>query len=94
MISSNDWSITNEEKDGQVCVHVHINDAIDLTNLEFLLKDEERKPIVKLNVNTREIYFCVSLARPIYAELVYKGGDLGSSSIKYVDGSGIELYKH
>jgi hypothetical protein len=85
MIVNKDWSINTETKDGQTCVHAHINESIDISGLEFSLLDEERKLIVRMKVNSHEIYFCTAIGEPMFAQL----GD----SVKYVDGSGADFYK-
>jgi hypothetical protein len=85
MIANKDWSINTETKDGQTCVHAHISDSLDISGLEFSLLDEERKLIVRMKVNSHEIYFCTAIGEPMFAQL----GD----SVKYVDGSGADFYK-
>jgi len=84
MIKHSQWLVHTEEKDGQTCIHAHLSEDLDFSNLDFSLIDEDRKTIIKLKVTSREIYFCVNIGEPLFAQL----GD----SIKYVDGSGIELY--
>jgi hypothetical protein len=74
-----------EEVEGKgTCVHVVINEDVSIEGLEFKLLDDERKVINSMKVNSREIYLCVSLAKPEFVQL----GD----SVKYVDGSGKEVY--
>lgn len=85
MISNNDWTVKSEIKDEKTCVHVHINDNVDLTNLFLHLLDDERKLIVELKVTSSEIYFCTAIGKPMFAELGH--------NVKYVDGTGAEFYK-
>jgi len=84
MISHQDWSVQSEIKDEQTCIHAHINDKLDIDKLEFTLLDEERKLIMRMKVNTREIYFCTAIGKPVFAQL----GDC----VKFVDGTGAEIY--
>ena len=85
MILNKDWSINTETKDGQTCVHAQIATSLDISGLEFSLLDEERKLIMRMKVNSHEIYFCTAIGEPMFAQL----GD----SVKYVDGSGADFYK-
>jgi hypothetical protein len=86
MILAHDWHLLTEVKDNEeTCVHAIINDDVDINKLDFLLLDEERKLIVKLKVTSREIYFCTTIGKPMFAQL----GD----DVKYVEGSGAETYK-
>lgn len=84
-MNNNNWSLNVEEVEGKgTCVHVVINKDVSIDNLEFKLLDDERKIINSMLVNNREIYLCVSLAKPEFVQL----GD----SVKYVSGSGSEYY--
>jgi len=87
MILAHDWTLLTEVKEDneETCVHAIINDDVDINKLDFLLLDEERKLIVKLKVTSREIYFCTTIGKPMFAQL----GD----DVKYVEGSGAETYK-
>ena len=84
MILNKNWSVAVDEN-SDTCVHVHIADDIDITNLEFSLIDDERKSLVKMKVTCREIYLCCNIKKPTFAQL----GDC----VKYVDGTGHETYK-
>ncbi len=82
-----DWSLKVEEnKELGTCIHININDGVVIDGLMFELLDDERKIITSMKVLNKEIYLCVSLAKPEFAKL----GD----SVKYVDGSGKEFYKN
>lgn len=85
MIHENNWSVKVESNGEETCVHAHLNTDLDITDLSFSLLDDERKQIIKLKVNSHEIYFCTNIGKPIFAQL----GD----SVKYVDGSGVETYQ-
>jgi hypothetical protein len=84
MILNKDWSVF-VDSESEMCVHAHIADSVDISNLEFSLIDEERKVMVKTKVTSREIYICCNIKKPTFAQL----GDC----VKYVDGSGFETYK-
>jgi len=83
MILNKDWSVAVVDVT-EMCVHAHIADYVDITNLEFSLIDDERKPLVKMKVTCREIYLCCNVKKPTFAQL----GDC----VKYVNGSGHETY--
>ena len=85
MLLTHDWTIRTEVKDEQTCIHAVINDDVDITGLEFILLDDERKLIIKLKVTHRDIYFCTAVGNPMFAQL---GGDT-----KYVSGSGADFYE-
>lgn len=84
MILNKDWSVIVDSTT-EMCVHAHIQDDVDISNLEFSLIDDERKPLVKMKVTCREIYLCCNIKKPTFAQL----GDC----VKYVDGTGYETYK-
>jgi hypothetical protein len=77
------WKVARENDN---CVHAIIDESVDITGLEFSLVNDLRQKIVTMKVTCHEIYLCSELNRPTYAQL----GD----SMKYVDGSGSEYYKH
>ena len=86
MVSANSWTVKAEVTEGQTCVHAHISPDLDITKLTFSLLDEERKLIMHMPVPAnREIYFCMMIGEPMFAQL----GDC----TKYVDGSGAEHYE-
>lgn len=76
------WTVKRENDN---CVHAHIDESVDITDLEFSLINDLRQKILTMKVTSHEVYVCSELARPTYAQL----GD----SMKYVDGSGSEYYK-
>lgn len=78
-----DWTLDVE--DGN-CVHVHINDGVPLEGLELAIVNETRAKVLRMKVTDREIYVCTPLERPMYVDL---GG-----SMKYISGSGFELYSN
>ena len=84
MIHESDWSVKVETNEDETCVHAHLKPELDITDLNFLLLDEERKLIVRVKVTSHEINFCTYVGNPIFAQL----GDC----VKYVDGSGVDYY--
>jgi hypothetical protein len=78
-----DWTLEVGESN---CVHVHINEDVPLDGLELAIVNETRAKILRMKVTDREIYVCTPLERPMYVDL---GG-----SMKYISGSGFELYKN
>ena len=50
-----DWCVQAE---GDECVHITINDDVLLTDMDLVLLSETRTPIIKMKVNTREIFLC------------------------------------
>ena len=81
-----DWTIKAEENEHGKCVHVLINESINIEDLMFSLLDDERHIIVNMKVTSREIYLCSNTDKPEFAKL----GDC----VKYVSGTGAETYKN
>ena len=48
-----DWSVV---ADGDECVHITINDDVDITNMELMLLSDTRSSIIKMKLNNRDIY--------------------------------------
>ena len=85
MLKSKDWSLkTESNNEDDTCVHIFINEDINIEGLVLTLLDQERKIITEMKVTSHEVYMCVSLATPEFIKL----GDC----VKYVDGSGYETY--
>lgn len=80
-----DWQVIGEVNEKESCIRVTINKDIEIKDLKLSLIDEERKLITRMDVNSHEIYFCISIGNLIFAQL----GD----SVKYVSGSGDDSYK-
>ena len=81
-----DWTIRAEENEHGKCVHVLINEEVDISDLMFSLLDDERRLITNMKVTNREIYLCSNTDRPEYAQL--------GNCVKYVLGTGAETYKN
>lgn len=84
MILNKDWTVCVDNQ-SDMCVHAHISENLDISNLHLSLIDDERKVMVSTKVNSREIYICCNIKKPTFAQL----GDC----VKYVDGTGYETYK-
>ena len=82
-MKNENWSVTAETEH---CVHVTIDESVDLANLELTLISDVRIPIVKVKVESRDIKICSQTEKPMFAQL----GD----SVKYVKNSGYEYYKN
>ncbi len=80
-MKNDSWSVS---ADTEQCVHIIIDDSVDLTDLELTLINDVRTPILKMKVNTREIHLCSHTDKPMFAQL--------GNSVKYVFGSGKEYY--
>ena len=81
-----DWSVRAEENEHGTCVHVIINEDVNIDNVMFYMKDDERRIIANMKVTCREIYMCSSMAKPVFVEL--------GNCVKYVNGSGVDTYKN
>jgi hypothetical protein len=77
------WSVS---ADTEHCVHILIDDNIDLEGLELTLINDVRIPILKMKINTREIHICSHTEKPMFAQI--------GNSVKYVEGSGAEYYQN
>jgi hypothetical protein len=77
-----DWCVQAE---GDECVHITINDDVLLTDMDLVLLSETRTPIIKMKVNTREIFLCCHTEKPMFVQIGH--------SVKYVTGSGGDFYK-
>jgi hypothetical protein len=76
------WSVQAE---GDDCVHITINEGIDLKDMDLVLLNETRTPILKMKINSRDIVLCCHTENPIFAQIGH--------SVKYVLGSGNDFYK-
>lgn len=77
-----DWDVQAE---GDECVHISISEEVALIDEDLVLLSETRTPIVKMKVNTREIFLCCHTEKPMFVQIGH--------SVKYVTGSGSEFYK-
>lgn len=80
-----DWSIRAE---GEECVHITIDESINLsgdTEQELVILSETRTPIMKLKLNSHDIFLCCHTEKPMFAQIGH--------SVKYVSGSGYDFYK-
>ena len=75
------WSVT---ADTEQCVHIIIEDSVDITDLELTLISDVRIPILKMKVNSRDIHICTHTEKPMFAQL--------GNSVKYITGSGKNSY--
>ena len=78
-----DWSVS---ADGDECVHITINENIDITNMELVILSDTRTPIIKMRVNSHGIHICTHTNRPMFAQIGH--------SVKYVVNSGSEYYEN
>jgi hypothetical protein len=79
---SKDWDVHAE---GDECVHISISEDVALTDEDLILLSDTRTPIVRMKVNTREIFLCCHTEKPMFVQIGH--------SVKYVTGSGGEFYK-
>ncbi len=77
-----DWKVNTVDND---CVKVNINEDVSINDTMLTLFNENRIPIVKMKVESREVYLCCHAERPMFIQV----GD----SVRYVDGSGYEAYE-
>ena len=82
-MKNENWSVT---ADTEHCVHITIDESVDLTDLELTLISDVRIPIVKVKVDSRDIRICSQTEKPMFAQL--------GNSVKYVFGSGREYYNN
>jgi len=76
-----DWKVKATDSD---CVQVNISETADIKDTMLTLFDENRIPLVKMKVESREIYLCCHVERPMFIQV----GD----SVQYVDGSGYAAF--
>lgn len=81
-MNQKDWDVQAE---GDECVHITINENVLLTDIDLVLLSETRTPIIKMKVNTRDIFLCCHTEKPMFVQIGH--------SVKYVTGSGGEFYK-
>ena len=77
-----DWHVQTE---GNACVHITINKDVLLTDVELVLLNENRTPIIKMKVRNRDIFLCCHTENPMFVQIEH--------SVKYVTGSGADFYK-
>jgi hypothetical protein len=77
-----DWDVQAE---GDECVHIIIGEEIDINDMDLVLLSETRTPIIKMKVNSREIFLCCHTEKPMFVQIGH--------SVKYVTGSGADFYK-
>lgn len=77
-----DWNVESLDHD---CVKVTIKQDVSIDDTTLTLFNENRIPLVKMKVDSREIHLCCHVERPMFIQV----GD----SVKYVNGSGYEAYE-
>ena len=77
-----DWDVQIQEND---CLHITINEDVDLKDMDLVLLNETRTPILKMKINSRDIVLCCHTENPVFAQIGH--------SVKYVLGSGNDFYK-
>lgn len=77
-----DWDVKTK---GDSCVHITINEDVDIKEMELVLLSETRAPIIKMKVSSRDIFLCWHIEKPMFVQIGH--------SVKYVSGSGGEFYK-
>lgn len=82
-----DWEA---EAEGDNCVNVRIDDSLDIDNAKIIFRGKDRESLIEMKITTRDIHICMYIGNPIFVELHTKSG----VSVKYVSGSGKELYKN
>jgi hypothetical protein len=82
-MKNDSWSVT---ADTEHCVHIIIDNTVDITDLELTLINDVRIPILKMKVDSREITICTHTEKPMFVQL--------GNSVKYVFGSGKEYYEN
>jgi len=98
-MQAKDWTLKTEvHEEYGTCVHVTINEKVNIDGLMFRLLDDERKVISSVKVKSRDICLCVNLAKPEFVSLVYPEEEHGKikyvdKNVKYVDGSGCDFYE-
>lgn len=80
-MDSTKWDVNVNGKDS---ILITIDDNIDISNLSLTLINELRQPILKMEVDNREILLTTNIESPIFVQI----GD----SVKYVKGSGGNSY--
>lgn len=80
-IKDSDWRVF---ADGGDCVHVSINDGVDISDQELLILSDIRSQMVKLKLTDREINICALTDKPMFAQIGH--------SVKYINGSGRQFY--
>lgn len=82
-MNHSDWTVI---ADGENCVHIVIEETIDIDGLDLVLLSDTRTPIVKMKITTRDIHICTHTNKPMFAQIGH--------SVKYVMGSGHEYYQN
>ena len=82
-ILHNKWTVS---ADTEHCVHILIDEGVELDGLELTLINDVRLPIIKMKINTREIHICSHTEKPMFAQI--------GTSVKYVINSGAEYYEN
>lgn len=82
-MKDSDWNVV---ADGDACVHITINDDVDITNMELVLLSDTRSSIINMKLHNRDIYICTHTNKPMFAQIGH--------SVKYVKNSGSEYYEN
>jgi hypothetical protein len=84
---SRDWEAVAKN---ETCVSINISEYLDIEGGKIIIKGKNRESLVEMQLrDNREIYLCISVGEPMFVELHTKSG----ISVKYVKGSGGDLYK-
>jgi len=82
-MKDSDWNVT---ADGEECVHIIINEDVDITDMELVILSDTRSSIIKMKVNSKDIHICTHTDKPMFAQIGH--------SVKYVKNSGAEYYEN
>jgi hypothetical protein len=77
-----DWDVYTE---GDDCVHITIKEDVELEDVDLVLLSETRTPIIKMKLNSRVIFLCCHVEKPMFVQIGH--------SVRYVSGSGGGFYK-
>ena len=81
-IKITDWTAKVEGVD---CIHVKINDNVNIDDIELTLISENRVPIFTVPINAREIFIKSEVDMPMFIQI--------GQSVHFVEGSGGDFYK-
>lgn len=82
-MKDSDWSVI---ADGDECVHIIINENVDITDMELVILSDTRSSIIKMKLNSYDIHICTHTDKPMFAQIGH--------SVKYVKNSGAEYYEN
>jgi hypothetical protein len=73
------------KKESENCVRIIIDKEVDIENLELILINDVRIPILTSKIESRDFSICCNSDKPTFARIL--------ETVKYVEGSGDEHYK-